>query len=254
MKKLIIALLIATVGCTSTETQLQQALKKNPKILFEVIKENPQEFIEVVNIAAQSAQQKSYEMQVAEREKKLEENLKNPKKPQLDPERRLSGNESGKIVLVEFADFQCPACKMGHTELKKFKAKYKDQVQFYYKNLPLDFHEMAYPAAQYFEAVRLQDSVKAQKFYDHLFENQNALSVEFLKKAVKHVGGDLKKVEKDILSAKVKANIEEDMAEAQKFGLTGTPVVIVNGVVLFGAQKFEELERVLNLTLTKREI
>ena len=65
------------------------------------------------------------------------------------------------------------------------------------------------------------------------------------------MGANLKKLEADIKSDAVKRIIEWDMSEFQKFGFTGTPVIILNGVALNGAQKLEELEKVAQLTLEK---
>lgn len=237
------------MGCATSETQIKDAIKKNPKIVFDAIEENPEQFIEVVNRAARVAQQKQYEKQASEMKLEQEKDLKNPKKPQLSQDRRLIGQDSGKIILVEYADFQCPACKMAYDSLKEFKEKYKDQIQFYYKNMPLDFHQMAYPSALYFEAIRLQDKTKAMKFYDYVFANQKDLSTEgFLKKAAQQAGANIKKLEADIKSDQVKKIIESDMSEFQNFGFTGTPAIIINGVALSGAQSIEELERVAQLT------
>ncbi len=254
MKKLVIltAVIPSLIGCVSTDNQLKEALRKNPKIIFDVIEENPDQFIEVVNRAAQKSQQKQYEKQIAEMKSEQDKDLKTPKQPKLSSEKRLVGDDSGKIVIVEYADFQCPACKMAYGSLKEFKEKHKGQIQFYYKNLPLDFHKMAYPSAQYFEAIRLQDKTKAMKFYDYVFENQSHLADEgFLKKAAVDVGANLKRIEVDIKSDQVKKIIEGDMNEFQSFGFTGTPMLILNGVALYGAQKLDELERITQLTLKK---
>lgn len=251
MRKTILfaGVLLALSGCATNESQLKEALKKNPKIIFDVIEENPEQFIEVVNRAAQKVQQKQYEKQISEMKEEQERDIKNPKKPKLTNDRRLSGNSNSKITIVEYADFQCPACRMAYESLSEFKQKYKGQVQFYYKHMPLDFHKMAYPAALYFEAIKVQDTAKAIKFYDFVFENQRQMSDEnFLKKTAQNVGADIKKVQQDMKSDKVKQVIEEDMAEFQKFGFTGTPVILINGVALHGAQKIEELERIAKMT------
>lgn len=250
MKQFILwGLLALSVGCASSENQLRQAIKKNPKIIFDAIEDNPELFIEVVNRAAQKAQRSQYEKQLSEMKNEQERDLKNPKQPKLESERRLIGNDSGKIVVVEYADFQCPACRVAHESLKQFKDKYRGQVQFYFKNMPLDFHKMAYPAAQYYEAIFVQDKAKAAQFFDHVFENQREMTDEnFLKKAARHVGADLKRVERDLKSDVVKGRIKDDMDEFQGFGFTGTPVLILNGVALHGAQRLEELERVVGLT------
>lgn len=256
MKKMtILTMLLALglAGCASNENHIRETVKKNPKIIFDVIEDNPAEFIEVVNRAAQKAQQANYEKQIEEMRNEQEKDLKNPKKPKLDKTRRLLGDDSAKIVLVEYGDFQCPACKMGHGALKQLKEKYREQIQFYFKNMPLDFHKMAYPAALYFEAIRLQSKEKALQFYNHIFVNQAQLTDEnFLKKAATKVGANTRDLEKAIASEEIKKIIEEDMNEFQSLGFTGTPVTLINGVALNGAQKFEELERILKLTMDKK--
>jgi protein-disulfide isomerase len=245
MRNLIVSALATSAlltGCAVGDSQVKEAIKKNPKIVFDVIEENPEQFMEVVNRTAQKAQQAQYEKQVAAQQKEQENDLKNPKQPTLSEDRRLAGVPNGKIVIVEYADFQCPACHMAYNSLKEFKEKYKDQVQFYYKHMPLDFHKMAYPSAVYFEAVRLQDKEKAARFYTELFENQRELSEDFLKKAAAKVGANMQKLAKDIDSDSVKKTVAADMEEFQKFGFTGTPSIIMNGVAMSGAQSLAALE------------
>ena len=93
MKKIVITILsiIFVAGCAANESQLKEALKKNPKIIFDVIEENPEQFIEVINRAAKKAQQKQYEKQMADIKAEQESDLKNPKKPKLSDDRRLFG-------------------------------------------------------------------------------------------------------------------------------------------------------------------
>lgn len=242
-------LMVSVIGCTTHERQLKEALKKNPKIIFDIIEDNPEQFIEAVNRAAHKAQQQQYAKQMSEMRAEQEKELRQPKKPKLSEDRRLVGNANSKITIVEYADFQCPACQMAFESLKEFKEKYKDKVQFYYKHMPLDFHKMAYPAAQYFEAIKLQDKQKALKFYGLVFENQGQMSDEsFLKKMAQNSKADMKRLQRDVNSDQVKQIIHEDMVEFQNFGFTGTPVILINGVSLHGAQKIEELERIAKLT------
>lgn len=255
LKRIVLTLIIAgLMGCATNENQIKEALQKNPKIVFDIIAENPEQFIEIVNKAVQKAQQKQYEKQISEMKAEQENDIKNPKKPKLQEDRRLIGDSTANVVIVEYADFQCPACKMAYDSLNQFKAKYKGKIQFYYKHMPLDFHKMAYPTSQYFEAIKLQDKIKAMKFFDYVFQNQKELTSEaFLKKAAKIVGANITQLENDIKSEQIKKIIEEDMVEFQNFEFTGTPVVLINGVALHGAQRLEELERVMNLTISKNQ-
>jgi protein-disulfide isomerase len=249
MKKIILlAILLAVSGC-ATNAQIAEYLKKNPKAVFDVIEENPDQFVEVVNKAARKAQQNAQQKQMADLKKKQEEQIVTPLKPKLEDSRRLFGDKSAKITIVEYADFQCPACRMAHKSLDQIFKQYPGKVQFYYKHMPLDFHPMAQPSAYYFEAIFKQDRNKARKFYDLVFENQRDLKdVNFLRQMAKKVGADMGKVAKDIDSKDIRYNVDADVSEFEKMGFTGTPVILVNGVALHGAQPVEEIEKIIALT------
>lgn len=177
------------------------------------------------------------------------EQIPSMKSPKLQAERRLLGNGSEKIILVEYTDFQCPACRMGHDNLSEFKEKYKGQIQFYIKNMPLDFHPHAYPAALYFEAIRMQDKAKALQFAEYIFMNQKSLNGDaFLKTGAKKVGADMKRLAKDIQSDEVKKIIVADINEFNEFEFTGTPSMILNGVPMVGVQRLSTLEKVIQTT------
>jgi protein-disulfide isomerase len=245
----LMSVFVGLTACSTSEKQMAEMLKKNPQIVFEAIEANPEQFIEVVNRAAKKAQETYQQKQYSDSKKQQEDQFKNPLKPVLAEERMLSGSRTGDIVIVEYADFQCPACRMAFDNLKSIREKYKDRIRFYYKNMPLSFHKMAMPAALYYEAVAKQDKLKAQKYYDLLFESQNQMVDEaFLKVAAKKVGADMKKLSSDLKDPKIKDLIAADMAEFEKFGFTGTPSIVINGVALNGAQPTEEIEKLIGLT------
>ena len=93
------------------------------------------------------------------------------------------------------------------------------------------------PAAQYYEAIRLQDEKKAFAFHDEIFLNQPKLKngTAFLDATAKKVGADLAKVKKDLNSPAVKNRIDADLKEAASFGMQGTPGFLLNGVPVRGA-------------------
>lgn len=250
MKKFVIAGLALALGaCSTTDQQIADALKKNPKLVFDTIEQNPDQFIEVVNRAARKAQESQQEKQMAEMKRRQEEQVKNPLKPAVSDDRILFGNAKGDITIVEYADFECPYCEVAYKNLKPIKEKYKDRIKFYYKHVPLSFHKMAMPAAVRFEAIYKQDKAKGREFYTYLFENQRQMRDEkFLNDAAKKVGADVKKMEADMKSASAEKQISEDMAEFEKFGFSGTPAIVINGVALEGAQPTTELEKVIQAT------
>ncbi len=244
-------LTISQSGCTGKDS-LKKTLKENPDILVEAIEANPAKIMDALNNAVRKAQQQQFE----DREKGLtqerEEEFKNPKKVDID-EARVWGNKSAPITVVEYSDFECPYCKRGHATVGEVQKKYGDKVRVVFKNLPLDFHPMAMPSAQYFEAVMLQGADKAKKFYDYIFENQASLGTKkekFLEEAAKKSGADLAQVKKDISSEKVKKTIEAHVEEARKYGFNGTPGYLVNGVSIRGAFPAEEFSKIIDQHLS----
>lgn len=258
MKKIIGALLVLglMVGCNSEE-QVKKVLKEHPEILIEAVKAKPAEFIDALNDAVKVAQKGEAERRETEEKKQLEDAFNNPLKPTLrDDETFRGGPKDAPLLIVEYSDFECPFCSRGFKTVQGLLAKYGDKITFVYKHLPLSFHQNAMIASQYYEAIRMQDAQKAFKFHDGVYDNQKELrnGEKFLKDLAKKVGADMAKLEKDVKSEAVKKRIEEDMAEAEKYGFQGTPGFIFNGVPVKGAYPQSYFEDIVTKLKEKGKI
>jgi protein-disulfide isomerase len=185
----------------------------------------------------------------------LEEELKNPKKPEMPKDRAVRGNRSAPIVVVEYSDFQCPYCKKGFEIAEELKKKHGNKMVFMFKNFPLQFHPMAMPSAKRFEAIALQSPSKAYAFHDCVFKNQEKLAgggEAFLDECTKTAKANVEKAKKDAESDTVKKHIDADMAEAQNYGISGTPGFVVMGVTLKGAYPIEMFEQIIDKRLAKK--
>ncbi len=197
-------------------------------------------------LSQQDAQFLQMMQQKAEADQR-ESEFKNPKKPKVSADRAVLGSLSAPIIIVAYSDFQCPYCSRGASTIEEVRKKYGKKVAFIFKHLPLPFHSMAQPAAEYFEAIAIQEPAKAYKFHDEVFKNQQELQSggeKLLADIAKKVGADMERLKKDLKSPKVQKRIEEDKAEAKAFDISGTPGFIVAGVSLKGAypvQSFEEI-------------
>lgn len=257
MKFSVIASLVASavliVGCTPNEKQLGEMLKKNPKLLTDVIKEHPAEFIEALNEAVKSAQGEQRKKAEMAEKQKLEESFNNPLKPQIRPDEVVRGTKGAPITLVEYSDFECPFCSKGYETVTQLLDKYKGKIQFVYKHLPLSFHANAMPAAQYYEAIRLQSIEKAGKFHDEIFKNFSKVrsGEKFFKSIAKGLKIDMKKLEADLDSDIVKKRIQADLDEAKEFGFQGTPGFLINGIPVKGAYPAEHFVSIVD-ELVKR--
>lgn len=250
--------MVMLVACAPDKKQLGKMLKENPELVTDVIKENPTEFIEALNNAVKSAQEGDRKKREDEEKAKFEESFKKPLVPEIREEENIRGPKDAPLTLVEYSDFECPFCKRGYQTVQALLEKYDGKIRFVYKHLPLSFHPNAMPAAQYYEALRLQSNELASKFHDALFEDFDKIKLgeKFFKSVAKKIGANMSKLQKDLDSPKVKARIEADLKEAEKFGFRGTPGFLLNGIPVKGAYPpshfdmiIEELKKRNKLTL-----
>ena len=227
-------------SCTSDEKmkeQMTKLLKDDPKILTEAIEKHPVEILEALQKAAKNAQEEMGKKREEDEKKKLEESFDKPLMANIRSDESIRGVKEAPITLVEYSDFECPFCSRGFETVQALMKKYDGKIRFIYKHLPLSFHDKAMISAQYYEAIRLQDEKKAFAFHDEIFRNQKKLQngVAFLDATAKLVKADLAKLKKDLNSEAVMKRIQDDMKEAEGFGMQGTPGFLLNGVPVRGA-------------------
>lgn len=142
------------------------------------------------------------------------------------------GAATGKIVIVEFGDFECPFCQQVFPVLHQLTNDYPTQIKFIYR----DFlgHEHSARAAEAAECANEQGKFLA--YHDKLFINQNNLTDVALKNYARQTGiADLDKFDQCFDSRKFKTETEQDFQEAIKLGVTGTPTFFINGYKIAGA-------------------
>jgi len=164
------------------------------------------------------------------------------------------GPKDPKVTLVEFADYQCPACGATHITLLKLKSEYKDRVEFVFRNFPLvNIHKNAYMAAMAAEAASAQG--KYWEMHDMLFEYQDEWSEEndalkiFVKYA-KEIGvADLKKFESDVKDNKYAEKIQADIDDGYKLGINSTPTFFINNEKLSGSRAYDDFKQKIDEAL-----
>ena len=137
------------------------------------------------------------------------------------------GNPQAKTFLVEFSDFQCPACLAAKPTVDAVVAKYKDDLLYVYRNYPLSQHQFAQRAAETAEAAGAQG--KYWEMYDLLFASQEKFSDTIFFDFAKQLGLDEKKFKDDITKEAYKNRILDDIAAGDKFGINATPTFFLNG-------------------------
>ena len=145
-----------------------------------------------------------------------------------DPAR---GPAAAPVTVVMFGDFQCSACSRTHPVLQKVLAEFPGKVRFVARDFPLEsIHENAFRAALAAGAANAQG-----KFFEYgelLYKNQEALDDASLKKYAAQVGLNVRQFELDFASEKTSAEVRKDLADGILYGITGTPTIFVNGIMV----------------------
>ncbi len=151
---------------------------------------------------------------------------------------------SAKITVVEFADFQCPACGQVYPILKSLKSEYQGRVNFVYRHFPLPQHKNAILAAKASEAASKQG--KFWEMHDLLFENQSSWSEsdqaqESFVRYATQLGLNQEQFTKDLET--VMESINSDLSDGRALGVNSTPTIYINGIKYnggFSAQAFKQ--------------
>jgi len=168
----------------------------------------------------------------------------------LSPSDWTKGNSEGKVTLIEYSDFQCPACGAYYPLLKKLNEDLKDKIHFGYRHFPLtQIHKNAEPSAYAAEAAGKQG--KFWEMHDKLFENQSEWSElsdarpTFIGYA-ESLGLDKARFESDMASGEVKDKVAKDNLSALSAKVNATPTFFLNGRKLQNPRTYDDFVQIIN--------
>ncbi len=153
---------------------------------------------------------------------------------------------SGSVQLVEFGDFQCPACGAAEPNVEKLLKDYDGKITFYFRNFPLvNLHQNANAAANAAESAA--DQGKYWQMHDKLYATQKDWSessdpTDTFVGYAKDLGLDADKFKAALTSKQFQNVIDQDSADATALGVSGTPTFYFNGVKFSGASTYEALK------------
>ena len=144
-----------------------------------------------------------------------------------DPAR---GDANAPVTIVEFTDFECPACAAMQPVLEEVLKSYGNKVRFVVRDFPLNRHEHARKAAEAANAANAQG-----KFFEYaalLFGRQKALDIPSLKKYATELGLDRARFDAALDRGTYAAEVQHDVEDGEMYGVDVTPSIFINGVRL----------------------
>lgn len=161
----------------------------------------------------------------------------------------LRGAEEAAITIVAFSDFQCPFCSRAHPTLQRLLTEYPEQVRMAFRHLPLPFHQDARLAHQ--AAVAAGRQGLFWEMHDRIFENPRSLDRASLLAHARDLGLDMQRFSEDLEAEAVVAEIDRDIEEAGRLGVSGTPTFFVNGMRVSGAQPYANFQAIIDRELAR---
>lgn len=162
----------------------------------------------------------------------------------------FKGPEDAKVVLVEFADYQCPHCKHAGDALKKVAEQFKDDLKIVFMDYPINRSGISRKIAE--GAVCASEQDKFWEYHDLAFSDQRALKKDSAPEFAKQLGLDESAFADCLASDKPMAHVVRGMAMGQKLGVSSTPTLFLNGRKLhvhdLETDLPKEIEQILSAT------
>lgn len=161
----------------------------------------------------------------------------------------VRGNLQSSVILVEYSDFQCPACAAYFPLVERIFDENKDNIKFVYRHFPLTQHANAVPASKAAEAAGKQG--KFWDMYEKIFtahdewENSTDIDKVLYDYATK-MGLDMVKFDTDYKSKEVIDKVNNDVRSGTKAGINSTPTFYLNGVKISNPQNYEDFKKLID--------
>lgn len=153
------------------------------------------------------------------------------------------GPADAPVTIVEFSDYQCPACRQVHEVVLRMRAKYGTQLQWVFKDYPLKMHKDAERVAE--AAHCAGDQQKFWEYQNALYASTEELSTERLQALAARLGLAPEPFKACLDEGKYRAKVQKGLEDAKKAGVDRTPTFLINGKMYRGAFADERFSRLI---------
>ena len=180
--------------------------------------------------------------------------------PAIDSSDHVTGDTSSPVTVIEYGDFECPACGAWEPFVEQLEQAYGNRVEFVFRNFPLtQIHPFAMIGAQAAEAANLQG--KYWQMHDLLYKDQGQWTAntsltpaqvvsQFFDGYAQSLGLNVTKFNQDINSSAVIARVQRDITSGNNAQIDHTPTFFVNLSQIPNPSNYQAFTQVLDEALT----
>ncbi len=162
----------------------------------------------------------------------------------------VQGSASAPVTLIEYSDFQCPACENFYYSVEKLlQDEPTTTLRFVYRQFPLPQHANAIPSATAAEAAGKQG--KFWEMYSVIFKNHTdwtelADASPVFAGYAKTIGLDMDKFAADLKVPTLQAKIQADLQSGQVAGINATPTFFINGKAINNPKSYADFKKLID--------
>jgi len=158
----------------------------------------------------------------------------------IQPDDHVEGLPHARYALVEYGDYECPACGTLFQTIRQLHTKFGADVRLVFRHYPLSgIHPHAEMAAEAAEAAAAQG--RFWEMHDLLFEHQDALRTRDIYKYCEHLALDSQRFRTELKEHKYEDKVREDFRRGVANGVYGTPGLFMNGIRHNGALDLDSI-------------
>lgn len=168
----------------------------------------------------------------------------------------MTAKKGAKVTVVEFGDYQCPACGATEPIFEQVIAAYaaNPNFNFVFRNFPLPMHGNALIAAEAAEAAGAQG--KFWEMHHLLYTNQNDWAestnpIDFFTTYATTLGLNVTKFKTEVENKKYQSVIDADQSDGNAANVSWTPTIYINGELQQSTPSFSEFKTKIDILLQK---
>jgi len=168
----------------------------------------------------------------------------------------MPASSSATATLVEFGDYECPACAVYSPLVKQLLTDFAGKIGFVFRNYPLPQHANALISSYAVEAAGLQG--KYWQMHDKIYETQNdwvnlSDPKDIFIGYAKDLGLNVDQFISDLSSSGIKDKVQNDLSDVNAIGINETPTFYLNGKKITLTENYNELKSLVQSAVTNNQ-
>jgi len=167
------------------------------------------------------------------------------------PDTHFYGNPQAPVTVVEFGDFECPACRVAEQSAAKIREHFGNKIRFAFRQFPLQgLHPQSEKAAEASECAAQQG--KFWQAVDLFYQHQSDLSMPSLNRYAGELGLKSREFVGCLQKGKMVSRVAQDIRDGEALGVHATPTFFIDGQMIVGPIAYPQFEQLVQNELNMK--